>query len=318
MVYFRANTPDQKERIVLLAVFKVFLLVLLQLGTLIFIREAAGMTLESLAEALPRELSGLRAEAPDRYFNKETIFDYIDGAGEVYLAYNMRACLARRYEAHGRPAVILDLFDMRSPGDAFGVFTYDLEGEILDLGQGARYRAGWLNFWKGPFFVSIYAEDDDPISEKTVRDLGSRIAALITVEGPEPEILNLLPSGGIISQDVRYFHSHVVLNRHYFLSTKNILNLKPEVDALLVDYDRDGSRARLLLVGYGRENTARAVLINFLNVFLPEGTENKGFRLEDRTWVVVGQKSGYLVIVLGARDRDMAESLFKEALQDIP
>ena len=86
---------------------------------------------------LPDAVRGWQADGADHLYDAETIFEYIDGAGEVYRAYNMKALLSRRYKQSGRPDIIADVFDMGSAADAFGVFTHDLDGEdwaVADLG----------------------------------------------------------------------------------------------------------------------------------------------------------------------------------------
>ena len=80
----------------------------------------------------------------DQTFDAETIFGYIDGAGEVYRSYNMKFLVSRRFHKDGKPDIVVDLFDMGSPEDAFGVFTHDLDGEDAGIGQGSNYKAGLL------------------------------------------------------------------------------------------------------------------------------------------------------------------------------
>jgi hypothetical protein len=52
--------------------------------------------LRSLEETIPAEADGWEASEPVAHFDTETIFDYIDGHAEVYLAYGMKRSLARR------------------------------------------------------------------------------------------------------------------------------------------------------------------------------------------------------------------------------
>lgn len=110
-----------------------------------------------LRDLLPMEIHGWKTAEEDREFNPETIFDYIDGAGEVYRAYNFEKLLSRHYFKKGQPEIFADVFDMGTPADAFGVFTHDLEGEDLGIGQGSTYNGGLLSFWKDRFFLSLYA-----------------------------------------------------------------------------------------------------------------------------------------------------------------
>jgi len=118
-------------------------------------------TLLGVPPALPDEASGWKAVAPDDHYDPRTIFQYIDGHGEVYLAYGMAACHARRYVGpEGEGAAVVDMFEMASPADAFGVFTHSREGNSVAVGQGASFGFGTLSFWKGRHFVSVSAEQE--------------------------------------------------------------------------------------------------------------------------------------------------------------
>jgi hypothetical protein len=71
---------------------------------------------------------GWRAADPGELYDQESIFSYIDGHAEVYLAYGMTGCLARRYNGPpGEAALALDVFEVGSPADAYGVASYDRE-----------------------------------------------------------------------------------------------------------------------------------------------------------------------------------------------
>ena len=78
-------------------------------------QSAYGDTLKHLRNSLPKKISGWTAAAEDRIFNETSIFGYINGAAEVYKAYNMQQCLSRRYSFTNGPNIILDIFDMGTP-----------------------------------------------------------------------------------------------------------------------------------------------------------------------------------------------------------
>ena len=120
-----------------------------------------------LASFIPAEFTGWTIEE-DQVFDAETIFKYVDGAGEVYRSYNMKSLFARRFAAKGKPALVVDLFDMGTSEDAFGLFTHDLDGEDAATGQGSTYKGGLLSFWKGRYFASVYAEDETPETKQAV------------------------------------------------------------------------------------------------------------------------------------------------------
>ncbi len=273
------------------------------------------MTTESLElkALVPEECRGWTVEE-DRSFDADTIFEYIDGAGEVYRSYNMKSLFARRFKAEGRPALVVDLFDMGTSDDAFGVFTHNLEGEDAGTGQGSTYKGGLLSFWKDRFFVSVYAEDETPETREAVRTLGRAIDRAIPRAGNKPSLLDILPPGGLDAKTVRFFHNYSVLNYHFFVADGNLLSLGQTTAAALGSY-ADGSR--LLVIRYPDPAKAPAALSDFRETYMPEAGEGDAVMTEDRTWTAAMGRGDYVIIVFRAASRASAEDLARKALERI-
>ena len=268
-------------------------------------------SLEGLQQRLPKHVDAWTAEPQDRIFDRKTIFSYINGGAEVYKAYNMRECLSRRYTAPNRPFIILDVFDMGSSQDAFGVFTHDTDGEVIDVGQNARLRPGWLSFWKDRYFISIYAEEETKATEKALKEIAGQVAAAIPKEGTKPGILARLPLEGLQSDSIRYLHHPIVLNYHYYLSDENILSISAETEVALAAYQVGNQEARLLLVYYPEPEKAMQSQVSFLKHYLPDADSTGAALLEDGKWAAVKRKKQLLTIVLDADSRELADRLLK-------
>jgi len=74
---------------------------------------------------------------------------------------------------------LIDIFDMGSSKDAFGVLTHDTDGDSIAADQDARYCHGWLSFWQQRYFVSIYMEEENPAAEQAVKEMCVRMGLLI-------------------------------------------------------------------------------------------------------------------------------------------
>jgi hypothetical protein len=268
--------------------------------------------LREMTAALPREVMGWTAAGEDRFFDDKTIFDYIDGSGEVYRAYNLRQCLARTYSKTGSPDIVLDVFDMRTAADAFGVFTHDTDGEAIAIGQDARWRIGWLSFWKDRFFVSVTVPEEHDRAFDAAKELGRQVALRIARNGPHPELLSLLPLPGLQADNIRFLHHPIVLNYHFYLSDENILNLSPQTDAVLATYRREGHSARLLLVQYPDADTARKAAENLRRHYLPDADADGSAQLENGRWASFRLKQRTLIVVLEAASRPFAADLVRE------
>jgi hypothetical protein len=265
--------------------------------------------LEELHHALPEKVMTWSKAEEDHVYDGQTIFEYIDGAGEVYRAYNMRTCLSRRYVAPEGPAIILDLFEMASSYDAFGVFTHDPDGDELAIGQGAVYRSGWLGFWKDRFFVSLYADEETEAAKQALLELAGKVAFSIKKPGPKPQILSRLPKKGLQARSVRYFHDHPVLNRHYFISTENILLLGGQTEAVLSTYQFKDGAAQILLVKYPDAEKAKEACSSFLKHYLPDADLSGTAKLENNRWCGASVKGPWVAVVLEADSREMAADL---------
>jgi hypothetical protein len=266
-------------------------------------------SLEEMQKALPDKVLNWSKAEQDNFYDGQTIFDYIDGAGEVYRAYNMQHCLSRQYVAPEGPPIILDVFEMASSYDAFGLFTHDPDGDRLAIGQGAVYRSGWLGFWKDHFFVSLYADDETEAAKQALLELAGKVASLIKKEGPKPQILSRLPKKGLQTASVRYFHDHPVLNRHYFISTENILRLGGRTEAVLAAYQVKEGAALILLVHYPDAEKAKEAYSGFLKHYLPDADASGIAMLENKKWGGVSVKGLSLAVVLEADSREIAKDL---------
>jgi hypothetical protein len=263
--------------------------------------------LETLARALPKKIHGWVAEGDDRYYDRETIFGYINGGAEVYRAYNMKLCFSRQYTKPDAPVITLDVFEMATAADAFGVFTHDRDGQVLELGQGALYRPGWLSFWKGPLFVSIYADEETGEGTKAVNKIGELVDTIIPTRGSKPPILEKLPREGLHQRSIRYLHHFVILNYHYFLANENILNLGPGAHAVLADYAIGAQKARLLVIAYPDPVAAETAYVRFTRYYIPESKTGTPVQLENGKWAAAIRDGCHLNIVLEADGREMAE-----------
>ena len=180
---------------------------------------------------LPKDVLGWTTAGEDQWFDPQTIFDYIDGGGEIYRAYNFQRLFVRRLKKAGQPDIIVDFFDMGSAKDAFGVFTHDLEGDDWGIGQGSTYKSGLLSFWRDRYFISLTAEAETPETKAALMALGKHIAAATGKDGAKPALLNFLPTRMASEKNVHYFHNHIILNYHFFVSDGNILKLDQTTEA---------------------------------------------------------------------------------------
>ena len=271
-----------------------------------------------LGALLPKEINGWSVSEEDKLFDPETIFDYINGAGEVYRAFNFKSLLARQFSRKGQPKIIADLFDMGSAKDAFGIFTHSFEEEEIAIGQGATYMGGLLSFWKGRFFVSLYAEEETAEAKEALFLLAKKVAASIADEGEIPRIVSLFPARNLDRARIRYFHNYIILNYHFFVADENILRLDQETDAALGLYKYNGERFYLLLVQYVGKEKAREAFENFVAVYMPDAGESSIVKTEDDKWSAARLNGDLLSVIFNAQSESQAKEILDNVADKLP
>ena len=269
--------------------------------------------------SLPSEAGGWKWDGEEKGYNARSIFDYMDGAGELYLSYNFQNLIVRRFEKKGQPFILAELYNMGSSQDAYGVFSFERQDEDVGIGQGSEFGGGLLRFWKGKYFVSVYAEGESPEVEPAVLSLGRAVANSIKESGPLPKLIHALPDrkAGLVEKSIRYLHSHVLLNQRFFVAHQNILNLSRETEAVLAQYLRDKQKIHLLLIRYPGEKQADAAISSFRQAYMPEALEKGLLKTEDGKWTGARRSREFVLVVFGASGEREAEERIKAAEQKL-
>jgi len=271
---------------------------------------AAGGDMKDLAQSIPKKILDWESSGKDSAYDRKTIYEYMDGGAEVYLAFDFRNAFVRKYKNPAGEEIALDIYDMGSPGEAFGVFSCDREDPEAGIGQESEYGFGLLRFRQGRFFVSITAAGDEKRAEKAILELGKAVAPLLGPAGPVPDLLECLPGSGLKENRISYFHAAVNLNNRFFISSENILELGKDTDCVFAEYAAGPEEtADLLIVRYRSEDLTKAACEAFLKAYLPEAGPASAALTENRKWTMARIRRNYLALVFEAPSKEYAETL---------
>ena len=299
------------------------------------LRRFFGMMLASLASAasagqadlaalLPAEVLGWRPEGADGLYTSDSLYDLIDGGAEVYRSLNVREVLSRRYVREGAPDLLVDLFDMGSSQDAYGAFHHDMrEGVDVGVGRESEEQGGNLAFWKDRFFVSLVPLRATEEARQAVLAAGKAIAAAIPNEGEKPELVSLLPPGGLVAGQIHYFHDGLLLGRHHVIGQGDLLKLGRDTEGVIARYRRpappgEGGTSALLLIRYPSAQRAAEASEGFarLHVIAADG-EGIG-EARSGGWAGSRLRGNLLVCVVDAPSRADVTALMAEVLARTP
>lgn len=265
---------------------------------------------------LPDATSGWRAVGATKVVTKSNIFDYMDGAGELYLAYSFRDLSARSYTRARQPQITAEVYRFANGADAYGVWSHERGASgPTGIGQDCDYGSGLLRFWKNTYFVRIAAERETPAAKAAVIALGRHISNLISGEAERPTILSQLPKPGLIANSVHFFHKHTVLNYHFYLADGNILDLSDKTDCVLAQYKFDSAKPRLLIVRYPSANAASAAFAHFNRTYFKDKPAPTGAsrmeKVEGGYYTAIARADRVLKLVFEARSRSQCVELLK-------
>lgn len=282
--------------------------------SLLFFTTFAGMGLMAdqtaeLYQKLPDSIANWKKVAPPTAYTPANLSNYIDGGAELYISYNFQGALAGKYLNDTNEEISVDIFDMGTSADAFGVFAHTRETIDDRIGQGCEYASGLLTFWKDRFYVSILAYPETAKKKEIVLQLGLAIAGAIGNTGSLPPIIAQLPTAGLIPASVRYFHHYIWLNSYRFVANDNVLEIGADTPAALGKYRRGGGSFFLLLIRYGDAVKAGAARERFCREILG-GAADGMKQTADGSWTGCRQLGKRVCVVLQAPDTPTICSMF--------
>jgi hypothetical protein len=145
-----------------------------------------------------------RPESP-KLITAKNIFDYMDGAGELYLAYRFDHLDSYEYQAEAQKEILVELYFMESSDDAFGLLSLDWGGKPMNLNDEssdytetdkqswprALYGEGLLRLWSDNIYARIMATQETPESKQAIIELG-RTIVLGRTNPPAPKLMKAL------------------------------------------------------------------------------------------------------------------------------
>ncbi|MGB9906066.1 MAG: DUF6599 family protein [Candidatus Saccharicenans sp.] len=264
-------------------------LINLTLGWL-FIASAATEVPDSELKSLLPRLEGWQFQEEPQFFSPGTLFEYIDGASEAYLSYDFQELVVAQYQKDGTETVItLEIYDMGSPLNAFGIFSSERypDNPDLNLGNAGYLEEEVLNFISGRFYIKLLCYNGGEETADYLKQFARLVEAGIKDKGKLPEVFRFFPPEGRVKNSEKYIkknfmgfdflnHGYIVLYRHN----------QVEYEGLVIDCASPaeaGARLQKLVDYYAGEK----------NPFLKEGSRYHQKNAYGQH-VLLGQAGGYI------------------------
>jgi len=180
--------------------------VLLMLFSGAAFRQKPAATDSPLASLLPQLNQWKLTEEP-RPFRPDTLFEYIDGAAEVYLSYDFKELLVAQFQEKGSKAsMTVEIYDMGNGRNAFGIYSAERypESRFLLIENKGYLDEATLNFLVGRYYVKLLCFDAGTRSEGFLTLYAKDMTAKVKEPGSLPALLTVFPKDGLIANGEKF------------------------------------------------------------------------------------------------------------------
>ena len=165
----------------------------------------------------------------------------IGGNPELYHSYGFVEGATIEYQTPrlgSQPLILLEVFDMGTPENAFGVYSRNRypQDEFEWVGSRAIISGRELNFWKGRYFIKIEGYEFASQIKQGMVELAKATADGIKDPLTTPYLLTLLPSDNRVPHSEKYFPSGATLKGIHRFLPERLLEFSPNITGCSAAY----------------------------------------------------------------------------------
>lgn len=210
---------------------------------------------------------------PDLY-TPDNLFEYINGAAEVFLSYDFVKLATLTYENKQENSFTVDVYQHSSDRNGFGIYSQEKpqKGDFRDIGTQGYYEKGVLNFLKGSFYVKMSGYDLGDNDEKVLTTAAKELAKTLEGGVDFPTAVKCFPEKGKIANSEAYINKNFL--GHSFLHS-----------SFVADYEIDGRKFQVFIIETGKPEEAEEILNNYTDFLkkkgIPVEQKEKLYRFQD-------------------------------------
>ncbi len=267
-------------------------------------------------EVLPATeiVSGWVMEEGIRHFNRDNLFDHINGEAEIYLPYGFEDLATARYadKKNARSGIVADVYRMGSRLDAFGIYSNYRradDAEKIAAGNEGFVSASQLLFYQDRYFIRLSASGDINPDRNSFVAFAHAVSRNLPVSENPPGELSCLRVDGVKDGSERYI-------------ARSLLGYSFLRSGITADAVQDGDKMQVFVVFEGNSKLAREAFDQYGGYLKESGKEVKlseergrvSLTAEEPLYqkVYLLQSGRYLVGAVRFKDAVSAEKIVKK------
>jgi len=164
-------------------------------------------------------------------FDSSTLYEYIDGGADLYLAYDFEELKVAEYQNDKKASVTVDVYRHRTPTHAFGIYSQERfpGANFIEVGVQGYQEKHALNFLSGNTYVKITSYDTGPEDQAVLLSFAKAVAGNLGEKGAFPSLLAAFPAEGKVKNSEKFMvrkflgypFLHSAFSADYEISGKN-------------------------------------------------------------------------------------------------
>jgi hypothetical protein len=229
--------------------FVPFLLIGWMLGNGASLWASAG---ESGTDFFP-EMAGWKQSGEIQIFSPANLYDYINGAADLYLKYDFQELTVADYLNDQKASVTIEVYRHKTPVHAFGIYSQERLGNANDLEVGVQgySEKGVLNFLTADCYVKMSGIDVGPEEQAVLHAFAKKVVEKLGGRGSLPSMLSAFPREGK-KKNSEKFIAREFLGYAFFHS------------AFTADYELSGKKFKLFVIEGIDRNDCRNMVREYL------------------------------------------------------
>lgn len=144
------------------------------------------------------EMAGWKLAGDIQIYSRANLYDYIDGAADLYLKYDFQELKVADYENARKASVTIEVYRHKTPIQAFGIYSQERlsNANYLDVGAQGYSEKGVLNFLAGDYYVKMSSIEVGPDDQAVLLAFAKKVVENLGGKGALPSILSAFPPEG--------------------------------------------------------------------------------------------------------------------------
>ncbi len=166
-----------------------------------------------------KELKPIVISAEPQYYNRDNLWDYIDGGAPAYIAFGFEQVVTCLVMNPDSLEMVVDIYDMGDSLNAFGIYSQEksAKGKPVSFGSNAMQYGNAIYFWQDKYYVKLIAYETSPKVSEFLLQMADILSRKIPSGGSIPALFAAFPVENKLPNSEKFTRQDV-LGQQYLLN----------------------------------------------------------------------------------------------------